>query len=97
MSFFFVENWKKWDIFKGFGIRILGNFIRRYLSENREKTKNICRVWLIAKIKRFLRNNRWFFYIKEFPIFLERYILSSTKFIAEHEEGNPRREIMRIE
>lgn len=78
-------------------MRVLGNFIQRYLSENREKTTNIRRVWLIAEIKRFLRNNRWFFHIREFPIFLERYILSSTKFIAEHEEGNPWREIMRIE
>lgn len=78
-------------------MRVLGNFIQRYLSENREKTTNIRRVWLIAKIKRFLRNNRWFFHTREFPIFLERYILSSTKFIAEHEEGNPWREIMRIE
>lgn len=78
-------------------MRVLGNFIQRYLSKNREKATNIRRVWLIAKIKRFLRNNRWFFHIREFPIFLERYILSSTKFIAEHEEGNPWREIMRIE
>lgn len=78
-------------------MRVLGNFIQRNLSKNREKTTNIRRVWLIAKIKRFLRNNRWFFHIREFPIFLERYILSSTKFIAEHEEGNPWREIMRIE
>lgn len=78
-------------------MRVLWNFIRRYLSENREKTKNIYRIWLIVKIKRFLRNNRWFFHIREFLIFLERYILSSTKFIAEHEEGNPWREIMRIE
>lgn len=70
-------------------MRVLGNFIQRNLSKNREKTTNIRRVWLIAKIKRFLRNNRWFFHIREFPIFLERYILSSTKFIAEHEEGNP--------